>query len=219
MESSNNAGADGSNAPGGDQSQGGGGAKDTDSEQVVAKEMSKSPSGMSLSSLQAQAENPTPQRIHPPPDAVAGARGDKLCLVMKGLPARGKTFIARRIRQYLRFFHGAKCELFNVGVYRREMFGPYHRADFFDPHNAKYAEMRRQCSRAAMDDMKRWIEDHAGIGTVAIFDATNSTLADQVRAYELVVLISILKHDYRLRVAVRIGLLQSWKPSWSQNHI
>jgi len=34
---------------------------------------------------------------------------DRLIVVMCGLPARGKTFIARRMCQYLSFFHGATC--------------------------------------------------------------------------------------------------------------
>lgn len=139
--------------------------------------MRKSTSAVNLSSVQADVDNPSPQRILPPPDAAAGTRGDKLCIVMVGLPARGKTFIARRLRQYLRFFHGAKCEVFNVGTYRREMLGSNHMADFFDPDNETTQVQRQRCRVAAMTDMKAWMSKHAGTGTVAIFDATNSTKA------------------------------------------
>ena len=139
--------------------------------------MRKSTSAVNLSSVQADVDNPSPQRILPPPDAAAGTRGDKLCIVMVGLPARGKTFIARRLRQYLRFFHGAKCEVFNVGTYRREMLGSNHMADFFDPDNKTTQVQRQSCRDAAMNDMKAWMSKHAGTGTVAIFDATNSTKA------------------------------------------
>lgn len=46
--------------------------------------------------------NPTPQVQAAPMATLAGTNGDRLVLVMVGLPARGKTYIARRISQYLR---------------------------------------------------------------------------------------------------------------------
>lgn len=46
--------------------------------------------------------NPTPQTSSAPHTAMAGTHGDRLVLVMVGLPARGKTYIARRVCQYLR---------------------------------------------------------------------------------------------------------------------
>ena len=141
----------------------------------------KSPSSVNLTAVQEQAENPTPQLLLPPPDAIAGTRGDKFAIVMVGLPARGKTFIARRLSQYLKFFHGALCKVFNVGNYRREKFGPSCSADYFDPANVEASKQRQQCSQAAMNDMKDWIAAHEGTGTVAVFDATNTTKQKRVR--------------------------------------
>jgi len=45
--------------------------------------------------------NPTPQVEAAPHATLAGTNGDRLVLVMVGLPARGKTYIARRVCQYL----------------------------------------------------------------------------------------------------------------------
>jgi 6-phosphofructo-2-kinase/fructose-2,6-biphosphatase 2 len=106
-------------------------------------------------------------------------------LVLVGLPARGKTYIARRLCQYLRFFHGAVCEVFNVGNYRRKMVGTNRMADFFDPRNADNMAQRLASTQATLDDMKAWIKANAGTGTVAVFDATNTTRARRVRYCEL----------------------------------
>ena len=66
--------------------------------------------------------NPQPQddRLVKTP---MGTNGDRVVLVMVGLPARGKTYIARKVQRYLSFFHGAPVEIFNVGEYRRRL-GP-----------------------------------------------------------------------------------------------
>ena len=50
--------------------------------------------------------NPHPQKESAPGDPEAGTNGDRICLVMVGLPARGKTYSANKISHYLKFFHG-----------------------------------------------------------------------------------------------------------------
>src|SRR6185295_10758996 len=44
---------------------------------------------------------------------------------------------------------------------------------FFDPNNLQGDSKRRECAAEALKDMIRWFEEENG--TVAIFDATNST--------------------------------------------
>ena len=58
----------------------------------------------------------------------------KLAVVMVGLPARGKTFIARKIARYLSWL-GYRTQMFNVGSYRRARLGSHQRHSFFDPRN------------------------------------------------------------------------------------
>ena len=76
-------------------------------------------SGLSLA-RDAGSDNPTPQLVPPPTHAVSGTIGEKHVLVMVGLPARGKTHMAKRLERYLAFFHGARTKVFNVGEYRRK---------------------------------------------------------------------------------------------------
>jgi broad specificity phosphatase PhoE/predicted kinase len=94
----------------------------------------------------------------------------KLAFVMVGLPARGKTFIARKVARYLSWL-GHRTKVFNVGVYRRERLGP-HRHHFFDPANEAGNAARLEMALAALDDMLAWLEDGGDIG---IYDATDST--------------------------------------------
>lgn len=95
---------------------------------------------------------------------------------MVGLPARGKTHIARRIARFLNW-KGFSAKVFNVGSYRREQVGAKQPHSFFDPGNAQGMAARESVAKLALDDMIRWLK---GDGTVAIFDATNTTRARRV---------------------------------------
>jgi len=92
-------------------------------------------------------------------------------LVMVGLPARGKTFVARKILRYLNWL-GHPTRLFNVGNYRREHVGSLQAHKFFDPNNEAGVRQRTQMALMALEDMLGWFD--AG-GEAAIYDATNST--------------------------------------------
>jgi broad specificity phosphatase PhoE/predicted kinase len=92
-------------------------------------------------------------------------------LVMVGLPARGKTYVARKVLRYLNWL-GHKTRLFNVGNYRREHIGSLQSHDFFDPANPEGVRQRTQMALMALDDMVDWFGRG---GEVAIYDATNST--------------------------------------------
>ncbi|KAL2867181.1 putative vacuolar morphogenesis protein AvaB [Aspergillus lucknowensis] len=101
----------------------------------------------------------------------ASSDDSKICVVMVGLPARGKSLIAGKAMRYLAWV-GIPAKIFNVGTYRRSS-TPQPDANFFDPHNSEGEKLRRAAAEAAMADMLRWFE--SGQGVVAILDATNST--------------------------------------------
>lgn len=97
----------------------------------------------------------------------------RICVVMVGLPARGKSLIAQKIVRYLSWLSiNAKC--FNVGSYRRNLAGdrPVD-ASFFDPKNKDGLEVRQEAVSSAIRDMMSWFMDENGV--VGILDATNST--------------------------------------------
>ncbi|XP_078595003.1 6-phosphofructo-2-kinase/fructose-2,6-bisphosphatase 1-like isoform X14 [Branchiostoma floridae x Branchiostoma japonicum] len=92
-------------------------------------------------------------------------------IVMVGLPARGKTYMSKKLTRYLNWI-GVKCRVFNVGEYRRSAVKEYKKFDFFDPENKEAMKIRKVFCEQAMEDMIGWLE---GEGDVAVFDATNTT--------------------------------------------
>ncbi|CAF3642490.1 unnamed protein product [Rotaria sp. Silwood1] len=91
--------------------------------------------------------------------------------MMVGLPARGKTYMARKLARYLHWI-GIKTKVFNVGDYRRDAVKFYAGKEFFDPDNAEAVAIRNQCAQNALEDMCNFLQNE---GEVAIFDATNTT--------------------------------------------
>ena len=135
----------------------------------------KSSSHVQISDLASDEQNPQPQISQAPTPTQSGTNGDKLVIVMVGLPARGKTFIARKIAHYFTFFHGAPAEVYNVGNYRREISGAEQSADFFDSKNKSASEARQQAAEQAMTALKKFMREGTEVGRVGVFDATNTT--------------------------------------------
>jgi broad specificity phosphatase PhoE len=96
---------------------------------------------------------------------------------MVGLPARGKSSVARRLYRYLSWL-GYRTRIFNLGDYRRRVLGGGQGPDFFAPDNVEGVRQRNHMVELALDDVAAWfsLADELA-GHVAIFDATNSTKA------------------------------------------
>jgi broad specificity phosphatase PhoE/predicted kinase len=102
-----------------------------------------------------------------------------LVVVMVGLPARGKSWMARHLARYIAWT-GTPTRVFNVGDYRRAAAGAKVPASFFAPDNADGVRARREAADRALTDLVVWLAEEGG---VAIYDATNSTRSrrDEVR--------------------------------------
>lgn len=101
------------------------------------------------------------------------AQGEKIVIGMVGLPARGKTYISKKIARYLNW-SGLKCQVFNIGEYRRDLYGTKEcTANFFDHDNAEANKARTQCAILALEDLIQFLENG---GDVAIYDGTNTTV-------------------------------------------
>lgn len=94
----------------------------------------------------------------------------KLLIAMVGLPARGKTFIARSILRHL-LWMGLEAELFDVSSYRRKMAG-VQQGQFFHPANPIFQRERAKAAELALDDALEKLRGNLGI---AVLDGSNIT--------------------------------------------
>uniref|UniRef100_A0A7N6A4Y4 6-phosphofructo-2-kinase/fructose-2,6-bisphosphatase 2 n=1 Tax=Anabas testudineus TaxID=64144 RepID=A0A7N6A4Y4_ANATE len=93
-------------------------------------------------------------------------------IVMIGLPARGKTYMSKKLTRYLNWI-GVPTKVFNLGVYRREAVRAYKSYDFFRHDNEEAMKIRKQCALVALQDVKAYLTGEGG--QIAVFDATNTT--------------------------------------------
>lgn len=111
-----------------------------------------------------------------------------IAIIMVGMPARGKSYIANRISVYLTWL-GYLAKIFNVAEYRRKAFGQNLTHDFFDSENLESSQKRLQAAVMALDDMIDCLTS-ANI-QVALYDATNATeerrklIADRLSALNI----------------------------------
>ncbi|KAJ3415760.1 Fructose-2,6-bisphosphatase [Chytridiales sp. JEL 0842] len=81
-----------------------------------------------------------------------------LCVAMVGLPARGKTYVARKVARYLNWL-GHKAQIFNVGNYRRNIAGAAQQHSFFDPNHEENNRIRQEIADSALEDMAAWFKE------------------------------------------------------------
>nr|KAG5708743.1 hypothetical protein BaRGS_031897 [Batillaria attramentaria] len=77
-------------------------------------------------------------------------------IAMVGLPARGKTYIAKKLTRYLNWI-GITTRAFNVGEYRRAATNSYKNHNFFRADNKEAQELRTKCALMAVDDACKFL--------------------------------------------------------------
>ncbi|CAL4085171.1 unnamed protein product [Meganyctiphanes norvegica] len=105
-------------------------------------------------------------------------------IVMVGLPARGKTYMARKLSHYLNWI-GIKTRVFNLGDYRRKAVNEFKDHNFFKTENEDALKLREKCANDALQDLCNWIQNEGG--EVGVYDATNSTMARRSFIYRKIV--------------------------------
>lgn len=90
---------------------------------------------------------------------------------MIGLPARGKTYIARKVARYLRWIN-YRTRVFCLARYRQDKYGHKQAAEFFDTANQEFTKSRMELLACALEDAVGYLNRG---GEVAILDGTNVT--------------------------------------------
>ncbi len=97
----------------------------------------------------------------------------KLVIIMVGLPARGKSTMARKLGRTLEM-DGVRVRIFNNGELRRKQDkdASTSSSEFFSPTNVQGRELRERISRMNTELAQAFLRDG---GEVAIIDASNVT--------------------------------------------
>jgi broad specificity phosphatase PhoE/predicted kinase len=100
-------------------------------------------------------------------------KDNKLYIVMVGLPARGKSITASKLKENL-MHDSVRTRVFNNGDLRRKMI-PQNTsyAGFYDPKNKEGVAIREKIALINIDKAQRYLRRN---GDVAILDATNVSL-------------------------------------------
>lgn len=94
----------------------------------------------------------------------------QLYIVMVGLPARGKSMVARKIMENL-VKEEIRIQVFNNGDVRRRLLPENtSHAEFYDPDNTECARLREEIALVNIYEAKNYLREG---GQVAILDATN----------------------------------------------
>jgi broad specificity phosphatase PhoE/predicted kinase len=97
---------------------------------------------------------------------------DTLLIVLVGLPARGKSTMARKIARTFEF-DDLQVQVFNNGELRRTLSDENTSPpEFFSPHNKEGVTLRHKCALINLEKARNFLVDS---GKVAIIDASNVT--------------------------------------------
>mmetsp|Transcript_16192 Transcript_16192/g.20986 ORF Transcript_16192/g.20986 Transcript_16192/m.20986 type:complete len:577 (-) Transcript_16192:277-2007(-) len=104
-----------------------------------------------------------------------GTLDEATVLVMVGMPGRGKSGIAQRTAQYLRFFHGVDCQVFSTAAKRREAIGYADESWYESKQGGEQSDLMRKWFLETLDDLKVYLLSGDGGARVAILDNSNVT--------------------------------------------
>ena len=105
-------------------------------------------------------------------------------IALVGLPARGKTYISKKLSRYLNWI-GVNTKVFNLGDYCRSMESKYSSHKTFNPENQDGLAFREKICEQGLQDVLEWLSQEQN--EVAVFDATNTTRERRRYLYQRVV--------------------------------
>jgi predicted kinase len=107
---------------------------------------------------------------------------EKLIILVCGLPARGKSFLARKIAKFL-IWSGFETKVFSIGQFRRELIDKRFDIRFFNNDNQKALKLRDDCVIRVVEDMFTYLLNK---GKIAIIDGTNTRISRRRNIEDLI---------------------------------
>lgn len=92
-------------------------------------------------------------------------QNENLILVMVGLPARGKSYLAKKMARYLNWF-GIRSKVFNVGIYRRSIVGAGFDSNFFDDTNREAFMALENITFKALNDLVNYLSGNVSFNKI-----------------------------------------------------
>lgn len=89
-------------------------------------------------------------------------------IAMVGLPARGKTYISKKLARYLNWV-GIFTRVYNLGEYRRNATTAYKSHEFFRPDNQEAMAIRTECALRALEDACKWLQEKGEVAVSFIY--------------------------------------------------
>ena len=84
-------------------------------------------------------------------------QNEKLIICLVGLPARGKSYLSKKMARYLNWV-GLKARIFNIGMYRRTFVSGTCDSNYFDQNNEEALKEREKCALEALNDLVEYIK-------------------------------------------------------------
>ena len=111
----------------------------------------------------------------------------KICIIMVGLPGRGKTLRSERIVRYLDWL-GVPSRAFHLANYRRDFLGPNFE---ISPEYilGRYEEYRKKIVNSCLADIVAFFKEKGG--QVAVYDAVNGRSEDRLNLQEIFKMLGI----------------------------
>lgn len=96
-------------------------------------------------------------------------------IAMVGLPARGKTYISKKLSRYLNWV-GIFTRVYNLGEYRRSATSAYKSHEFFRQDNQEAMAIRTECALRALEDACQWLQEKGEVAVSIISTLYNLKL-------------------------------------------
>jgi 6-phosphofructo-2-kinase/fructose-2,6-biphosphatase 2 len=97
---------------------------------------------------------------------------EKFIFALVGLPARGKSYLSRKLANYMNWI-GYSSKVYSIGLYRRSLIGVNCNWKFFEDKDEVIIQKRQKCLYKTLDDLISFLT--CKDGKIGILDGANTS--------------------------------------------